>query len=63
MLTDINEKVLEDKINYEKFCQNIPLGRFGNPEEIATAIMFLASKYSSYVNGSDILIDGGWTST
>ena len=63
MLTDINKKVLEDKINYEKFCQNIPLGRFGNPEEIATAIMFLASKYSSYVNGSDILIDGGWTST
>ena len=63
MLTDINKKVLEDKINYEKFCQNIPLGRFGNPEEIATAIMFLAIKYSSYVNGSDILIDGGWTST
>ena len=63
MLTDINKKVLEDKINYEKFCQNIPLGRFGNPDEIATAIMFLASKYSSYVNGSDILIDGGWTSS
>ena len=63
MLTDINKKVLEDKTNYLKFCQNIPLGRFGNPKEISTAIMFLASKYSSYVSGSDILIDGGWTST
>ena len=39
----------------------IPLGRWGRPEEIAKAIAFLASEDASYLTGTTITIDGGWT--
>jgi NAD(P)-dependent dehydrogenase (short-subunit alcohol dehydrogenase family) len=60
-LTDINKPVLDNPENYKSFCNNIPIGRFGNPEEIVTTCLFLASQASSYVNAADIIIDGGWT--
>lgn len=63
LLTEINQKVLDDKKNYEKFCERIPMRRFGEPHEIVTAALFLASPGSSYVTGSDIVVDGGWTSS
>jgi len=39
--------------------KSIPLGRMGNPEEIAWGILFLASDESSYITGIDLIIDGG----
>ena len=39
----------------------VPLGRWGEPEEIASAILFLLSDDASYITGSEILIDGGVT--
>ena len=60
-LTEINRKVLDDPENYKDFCRNIPMARFGNPEEIITTALFLASPSSSYVTGADIFVDGGWT--
>ena len=62
-LTELNKKVLDDPENYKDFCRNIPMGRFGDPLEIVTAALFLASPYSSYVTGSNVLVDGGWTAT
>ena len=44
--------------NYEK---KVPLKRLGDPEEVANVITFIASDASSYINGSNILVDGGWT--
>jgi len=37
----------------------VPLGRFGHPDEIAQAVLFLASSDSSYVAGVDLYVDGG----
>lgn len=39
----------------------IPLKRFGKPEDIANAVVFLASDKSSYITGQTIIVDGGWT--
>ena len=39
----------------------IPMGRIGEPEEIAQGILFLASEDSSYMTGSELVIDGGMT--
>ena len=44
--------------NYEK---KVPLKRLGLPEEIANVITFVASDASSYITGSNIVVDGGWT--
>lgn len=41
------------------FAQGVPLRRFGNSEEIAEAVLFLASEDASYVNGVELEIDGG----
>ena len=53
------------KKKYPKFIsklkKKVPLNRIGNPEEINTAILFLSSKYTSFVTGINIPIDGGWS--
>jgi NAD(P)-dependent dehydrogenase (short-subunit alcohol dehydrogenase family) len=39
----------------------IPLGRIGKPEDIANAVVFLASENADYITGQTIIVDGGWT--
>ena len=46
---------------YDKLASKVPLGRVGSPREVAGPIVFLLSEASSYVNGADLRIDGGWT--
>jgi len=41
--------------------ENTPLGRLGNPEEVAETVLFLASGASSFVTGAEIAVDGGFT--
>ncbi|MGD6817251.1 SDR family NAD(P)-dependent oxidoreductase [Metabacillus sp. 113a] len=46
---------------YEKAEKDHPRGKFGTPEEIAKAVLFLASPDSSYINGHNLIIDGGYS--
>ncbi|MFC6976536.1 SDR family oxidoreductase [Halomicroarcula sp. GCM10025709] len=46
----------------EAFTQQVPLGRYGQPEDIGRAAVFLASDLASYVTGESLVVDGGWTS-
>ncbi len=50
-----------DKATREMFESQIPRGKMGRPEEIAAAALFLASDDSSYVNGVDLAVDGGFS--
>ena len=43
----------------EQYLSQIPVGRFGQPNEVAKAVVFLASKDASYINGQTLPVDGG----
>jgi len=45
----------------EKYCKKVPLGRLGDASEVASTALFLASDASSYITGSTLVVDGGWT--
>ena len=45
----------------EAILTNTPMGRLGRPEEIGSVIVFLASDAASYMTGSEVYVDGGWT--
>lgn len=59
--TDMNKPLLEDPEKYKAFVSKIPMGRWGELDEIAGIAVFLASNASSFVTGSTMYIDGGWT--
>ncbi|MBV9469039.1 MAG: SDR family oxidoreductase [Abitibacteriaceae bacterium] len=59
--TDMNKPLLNDPEKYKAFVQKIPMGRWGELNEIAGAAIFLASPAASFVTGSGLFVDGGWT--
>ena len=59
--TEMNLPLTEDPEQYAAFVAKIPLGRWGDLEEIKGLALFLASDASSFVTGAGIAIDGGWT--
>ena len=61
VLTPMTENILIDKDQLNLRLSSVPMKRLGKPEEIANAILYLASDESSFVTGTDLIIDGGYT--
>jgi NAD(P)-dependent dehydrogenase (short-subunit alcohol dehydrogenase family) len=59
--TDMIKDVLANKAAWEARLRRLPMGRAGKPEDVAYGVIYLASDESSYVTGSELVIDGGCT--
>jgi len=61
VMTPLTKPFLDDPDTRQWILDRIPLGRTGTVEEVANAVLFLASPAASLVTGSSLLVDGGWT--
>jgi NAD(P)-dependent dehydrogenase (short-subunit alcohol dehydrogenase family) len=59
--TEMNRPLLDNPAVYKEFISRVPLGRWGDLEEIGGLVVFLAGEASSFITGAAITIDGGWT--
>jgi NAD(P)-dependent dehydrogenase (short-subunit alcohol dehydrogenase family) len=63
MRTDLVDEVLEENPEMEEtWLENTPMGRLGRPEELRELVVYLASDAASYMTGSTVVMDGGYTS-
>ncbi len=60
METDNTAALRADPVRNPAILERIPAGRWGKPEDLQGAVVFLASRASDYVNGSIVVVDGGW---
>jgi gluconate 5-dehydrogenase len=58
----LNKSLVEDPKFDEWVRKEVPLGRWGDPEELVGTAIYLASRASDYVNGHILFVDGGWSS-
>jgi NAD(P)-dependent dehydrogenase (short-subunit alcohol dehydrogenase family) len=61
ILTPMTEQRRADPVVYQRMLSRIPMGRYGTADEVALAVLYLASDESAFVTGSELVIDGGWT--
>lgn len=61
--TEMMNRLSNTGITSEQFASTVPMGRMGQPEEIAATVVFLCSDAASYITGQSLVIDGGYTAT
>jgi NAD(P)-dependent dehydrogenase (short-subunit alcohol dehydrogenase family) len=59
--TEMNRTTRQDPMFTAAVARRTPMGRFGTPEEVASAVVFLASARASYITGQTLFVDGGWS--
>jgi NAD(P)-dependent dehydrogenase (short-subunit alcohol dehydrogenase family) len=57
----ISRSTGDNKEAIKQYEQLEPMGRLGNPEEVAEAVIWLCSDQSSFITGHSMMVDGGWT--
>jgi NAD(P)-dependent dehydrogenase (short-subunit alcohol dehydrogenase family) len=60
--TPINQVLLQDPAKAKEMQSKVPMGRWGDPAELATTVLYFASPASSFTTGAVLLVDGGYTS-
>ncbi len=58
--TGFTEALQRDPVRFQAITARIPAGRWGRPQDLAGAVLFLASPASDYVHGAVLCVDGGW---
>lgn len=60
MATNNTKQLRDDEVRAGQILERIPAGRWGTPEDVAGACVFLAGRNSDYINGFTLAVDGGW---
>jgi 2-deoxy-D-gluconate 3-dehydrogenase len=59
-LTELNELLYHDPVRSRQINERIPAGRWGKPDDLKGAVVFLASRASDHGHGHILVVDGGW---